>query len=137
MLAAAPQRVDPTKRVPADPASLFDWQKSLYVVFDGTGRAPMGRQLFVPPEVRQAPAPVATVMRPLGRAEQRAYDVLRQGDSTAAALRQRLRISTRDAQNVLTRLMRRGMVTVVGLADVQTAAPGQHTTARLYGVVRS
>jgi hypothetical protein len=137
MLAAAPQRIDPRRATPQDPASLFDWQKSLYVVFDGTGRAPMGRQLFVPPETRQAPPPVASAVRPLGRAEQRAYDALRQGDSTAAALAQRLRVPSRDAQNVLTRLMRRGLVIVVGRADVQTAAPGQHTTARLYGVVRS
>ena len=146
MLAAAPQRIDPRRSAPSDPAARFDWQKTYTILFDGTERCPLRRQLFADdsppprPQVLQrfvdAPATKErTRLRGGNRSiEARSLMILARGDKTARELTAALKAQQDSVRASLRRLMMSGQVRVVGHVVYPETGHGQRERLVVYGV---
>jgi hypothetical protein len=145
MLAAAPQRIDPRRVAPADPAARYDWQMPYRVIFDGTERCPLRRQIFAEesptpsPEVLQrfvdAPAPRLPRKKPASRSiEAKSLVLLTSGDRTARDLAATLKAHEHSVLAILRRLRKEGVVRVVGHVDNPASGQGQRNRLVVYGV---
>jgi hypothetical protein len=144
MLAAAPQRIDPRRSAPSDPAARFDWQKTYTILFDGTERCPLRRQLFADdsppprPAVLQrfvdVPAPKERLRGGNRSIEARSLMILARGDKTARELTAALKAHQDSVRASLRRLMMSGQVRVVGHVANPETGHGQRERLVVYGV---